>query len=124
MSAWFVVLPDSDTAHPVATVLRSRAVRELSHPSGRPWLLGQWTDESFTVGRTGRNAVALLGQHAVGPDELARAADRVRTPYDLDRFVRSLVGSSHLVASVDGSVRVQGTVTGTRRVFHATVSGV
>ena len=35
----------------------------------------------------------------------------------------SLAGSSHLVASVAGQVRVQGTVTGVRRVFSAHVGG-
>jgi asparagine synthase (glutamine-hydrolysing) len=56
--------------------------------------------------------------------ELARAAGQLRVISDLDRLAGSLVGSSHLVASMAGRVRVQGTVTGTRRVFHATVDGV
>ena len=43
---------------------------------------------------------------------------------DLDRFAASLVGSAHLIASVAGRVRVQGTVTGVRRVFSAVVDGV
>ena len=50
-------------------------------------------------------------------------AERVRTVTDLDRFAASLVGSAHLIASVAGRVRVQGTVTGVRRVFSAVVDG-
>ena len=42
---------------------------------------------------------------------------------DLDGLAASLVGSAHLVASVAGRVRVQGTVTGVRRVFHASIGG-
>ncbi|MDQ3904594.1 MAG: asparagine synthase-related protein, partial [Actinomycetota bacterium] len=57
-------------------------------------------------------------------DQLARAADRIRTVADIDRSAASSVGSFHLLASVNGRVRVQGTVTGLQRVFHATVKGV
>jgi asparagine synthase (glutamine-hydrolysing) len=65
--------------------------------------------------------VALIGQHAVAAAELAEAASRIRTPLDVDRLAASLAGSSHVVASVGGRVRVQGTVTGVRRVFHARI---
>jgi asparagine synthase (glutamine-hydrolysing) len=57
-------------------------------------------------------------------DEAAGVAGRIRAVNDLERLAASLVGSSHLIASVAGRVRVQGTVTGVRRVFHASVNGV
>jgi len=66
----------------------------------------------------------VIGQHVVTADRLADAAGRVRDAADLDRLAASLVGSSHLVPSVAGQVRVQGTVTGVRRVFHARIGGV
>ena len=65
----------------------------------------------------------MIGQHAITADQLADAAGRVREVADLDRLATSLAGSFHLVASVAGRVRVQGTVTGVRRVFHARVGG-
>jgi len=120
-SSWFVVLPDCDAAAPAGVALRTHATRELRHPSGRPWLLGRWADGSATVGQAGAVSVALIGQHAVAAAELAEAAGRIRTPVDVDRLADSLAGSSHLIASVGGQVRAQGTVTGVRRVFHARI---
>jgi asparagine synthase (glutamine-hydrolysing) len=121
---WFVVLPDSRRAQSVVEVVRERATRAVDSPGGRPWLLGCWTDGDVTTACAGRTALALIGQHAVTKDELTAAAQRIRTVLDVDQLAASLVGSCHLVASVDGQVRVQGTVTGVRRVFHATVNGV
>ncbi|HYT27004.1 MAG TPA: asparagine synthase-related protein, partial [Actinomycetota bacterium] len=121
--SWFVVLPDDQAAGPAATVVRDHAEQQISHASGRPWLLGCWAEGTVTTGRAGDVTIAVIGQHAVTADQLARAAGRIRVAADLDRLAASLVGSSHLVASVAGRVRVQGTVTGVRRVFHATVDG-
>jgi asparagine synthase (glutamine-hydrolysing) len=119
--SWFIVLPDCESARPVGAALWDQAAQAISHPSGRPWLLGRWTEGTVATGQTGRNKIALIGQHAVTPEELARAAGRIETVADLDRLAGSLVGSSDLVASVAGQVRVQGTVTGVRRVFHARI---
>lgn len=77
----------------------------------------------MTTGQAGSTKIAVIGQHAVTADELTEAASRVQTIADLDRLAFSLVGSSHLIATVSGQVRVQGTVTGIRRVFHARVGG-
>src|SRR5437868_292523 len=121
--SWFVILPDCESAVPLATVLRGHDVQEIGHPSGRPWVLGRWSEDAVTVGKAGHTKVVLIGQHAVGAGPLSQAAGRLRTIDDLDRLAMSLVGSSHLVASIDGRVRVQGTVTGLRRVFYATIGG-
>ena len=118
---WFVVLPDDDAASSVAGTLRDHTTQQLNHVSGRPWLLGRWGKDSMTTGQAADTKIAVIGEHAVMADELIRAAGQIRVPSDLDQLARSLVGSSHLVASVAGRVRVQGTVTGTRRVFHATL---
>jgi asparagine synthase (glutamine-hydrolysing) len=121
--SWFVVLGDHEAARPVSVALRARATRELPHPSGRPWLLGRWPEGAVATGQAGTVKLAVLGQHRVATDRLAEAAARVRAVADLDRVAASLAGSMHLVASVDGQVRVQGTVTGIRRVFSARVGG-
>jgi asparagine synthase (glutamine-hydrolysing) len=101
--------------------LRDHATRQISHPSGRPWLLGCWADGAVTAAGAGRTKLAVIGQHAVTAGQLAEAAGRIEAVAGLDRLAASLVGSSHLVASVAGRVRVQGTVTGVRRVFHAEI---
>jgi asparagine synthase (glutamine-hydrolysing) len=121
LPSWFVVLPDDDSASSVAATLRDQASQQLSHASGRPWLLGCWPESAVAAGQAGGTRIAVLGQHAVMADDLARAAGQIRVVSDLDRLAGSLVGSTHLVTSVAGQVRVQGTVTGTRRVFHAEV---
>ena len=119
--SWFVVLPDSASVASVAAALCQRATQEVSHPSGRPWLLGCWDDDTTTVGQAGHTKIAIIGEHGVTASQLTGAANRTAAVADLDSLAASLVGSSHLVASVAGRVRVQGTVTGLRRVFHARV---
>ena len=121
--SWFVVLEDHESAGPVGTALRDRATSEISHPSGRPWLLGRWPEGAVTTGQVGHTKLAVIGQHSVTSGQLADAADRIRAVADVDRLAASLVGSCHLVVSVAGRVRVQGTVTGVRRVFHARIDG-
>jgi asparagine synthase (glutamine-hydrolysing) len=119
--SWFAVLPDSELAPPLLSALHDHATQEISHSSGRPWLLGRWAMDTVTIGQAGQTRIALIGQHAVTSDELVGAAGKMRTITDLDRLAGALVGSSHLVASVAGKVRIQGTVTGVRRVFHARI---
>ncbi|MDH6436930.1 hypothetical protein M2158_005471 [Streptomyces sp. SAI-144] len=46
---WFVVLPDCASADRIGTALRRRALQEVSHPSGRPWLLGRWSSGIMTA---------------------------------------------------------------------------
>jgi asparagine synthase (glutamine-hydrolysing) len=121
---WFVVLADCESTRAVSAAFRDHATQVISHPSGRPWLLGRWPEGIVTSGQTGQTRIALVGQHAETADRLAEAAGRIRTVAGLDQLAASLVGSFHLVASVAGRVRVQGTVTGVRRVFHAEVDGL
>ena len=120
---WFVVLADHDSVGPLGDALRRHAAGEVSHPSGRPWLVGRWPEGVLSSGQAGATKIAVVGQHALTSGQLAGAAGRVRTVADLDRVAGSLAGSVHLLASVGGRVRVQGTVTGIRRVFHARVAG-
>jgi asparagine synthase (glutamine-hydrolysing) len=122
--SWFAVLPDCASAAPVSAALRTREVQQVSHPSGRPWLLGHWSPGAMTIGEAGRTKIAVVGEHAVTDDRLTPAAGRIGTIAGLDGLARGTAGSSHLVASVAGRVRVQGSVTGFRRVFHARIGDV
>lgn len=124
---WFVVLPDCASAARVGAALRSRvgrAVQEVGHPSGRPWLIGRWSADAMAVGAAGQVKLTVIGEHAVTADRLTATAGRTRSIADLDEPARGMVGSCHLLASVRGRVRVQGSVSGLRPVFHAGIDGV
>ncbi len=122
--SWLVVLPDCAAAAPVADTLQSKAAQEISHVSGRPWLVGCWADDVVAVGASAAAKIAVIGQHAVTPDRLATVAARIREVGDLDELAHCLAGSAHITASVRGRVRVQGTVTGVRPVFYARIGGI
>ena len=121
---WFVVLPDADAARSVCTAVRARRQprQTIEHSSGRPWILGSWPDDALVTARAGSTTLVVLGQH--DRPRLGASAARVRTVADLDALAGTLVGSVHLLASVAGRVRVQGSVTGIRRVFSTDVGGV
>lgn len=125
LPTWFLVLPDTaaEAVTEIAARARPHAVQSVPHPSGRPWLLGRWDPEAFTLGEAGDARVAVLGEHAVSGAEAARAAGAVRTAGTLDalgRFAAAWPGSFHLLArDAGGRVRIRGGVVGVRRVFHA-----
>ncbi|TDD88196.1 lasso peptide isopeptide bond-forming cyclase [Actinomadura rubrisoli] len=122
--ASFVVLPDHEAALAVASGLPTPPVRILRHPSGRPWLAGRWTDAEMTEAAAGDARIAIIGTCPIGAGRLAREAGRLRDLAGLDRLVRALPGSFHLVAALNGRTRVQGDAAGLRLVFHARVDGV
>ena len=117
--SWFVVLPDCPAAEPIAIALQSQATCVTRHPSGRVWLLGQWAEEETTVAQCGHTAIVVLGEHLISTAFLAQLAARVHTLADLDQPSASWAGNFHLIASVAGQVRIQGPISGFRRVFHA-----
>ncbi|WP_242887284.1 lasso peptide isopeptide bond-forming cyclase [Actinomadura litoris] len=122
--ASFVVLPDHEAALAVAAGLPTPPERILRHRSGRPWLAGRWSDAEMTEAAAGDARIAIIGTCPIGPERLAREAGRLRDLASLDRLVRSLPGSFHLVAALDGRTRVQGDAAGLRLVFHARAGGV
>jgi asparagine synthase (glutamine-hydrolysing) len=122
--AHFAVFPDREEAAAVARFFRHPGTRVLAHASGRPWLVGHWSDSEVTTARAGRAALAVVGWCPVGREELERRAARLRDLAELDALARSLPGSFHLVAALDGQLRIQGTASGLRLVFHAQVGGV
>lgn len=125
-ASWFLALPDGESAiHGAGALLRDLpGLRQIPHRSGRPWLLGRWAEGecvAVDVGRTGR--LALFGEHAVDGRRLARLVPGASSIGGLDRLSGTVPGSFHLIASIDGDVRVQGTASGLRRVFHARLDG-
>ncbi|WP_165988449.1 lasso peptide isopeptide bond-forming cyclase [Streptomyces sp. YIM 98790] len=121
--AHLVVLPDHPDAAAAARALRLPGTSVLPHPSGRPWLIGRWAPGELVAAEAGPAALALLGSPPFGRAELARRAARLRDLAELDALARSLPGSSHLIAALDGRIRIQGTASGLRLVFHARVHG-
>ncbi|MGB6164990.1 MAG: asparagine synthase-related protein [Pseudonocardiaceae bacterium] len=119
-----VVVPDSPGGVRASQRVPHREPEVVAHPSGRPWLVGRWAPGELVVGGAGEVRIAVFGFCPVDSERLAAAAARVREPADLDSLARTLPGSAHLVASVVGRVRFQGTLTGSRPVFTARLDGV
>jgi asparagine synthase (glutamine-hydrolysing) len=120
---WFAVLPDCDTA-PAAAIRLPGAVQVRRHASGRPWLVGRWPAGELMIGAAGDTQIGVFGAGCTTAAELESAAADVSDLRQLDRLAARLPGSFHLVASVAGAVRVQGSISGMRRVFVARVGDV
>ncbi|MEV5874743.1 lasso peptide isopeptide bond-forming cyclase [Streptomyces sp. NPDC052101] len=122
--AHFTVFTDRADAAAVARSFARPGSRTLAHASGRPWLVGHWHDSEVLTADAGDVRLAVVGCCPVPADELRRRAARLRDLAELDALARSLPGSFHLVAALDGQVRVQGTASGLRLVFHAEIDSV
>ncbi|MFE9686664.1 lasso peptide isopeptide bond-forming cyclase [Streptomyces sp. NPDC006285] len=122
--AHFTVFTDHEDAAAVARPFSHPGSRTLTHTSGRPWIVGHWHDDEIVTAHTGRTGLAVIGCCPIDATELQRRAARLRDLAELDALARSLPGSFHLVAALDGQLRVQGTASGLRLVFHAAVGGV
>lgn len=121
----FVVLPDRESASsiPVAANLpRKPAV--LNHESGRPWIIGSWHPAELLIAHLPHIRIVVLGPTTTTVDELVSRAARIRQITDVDALARTLTGSFHLIACVDGHTRVQGALSNARRFFHTTIDGV
>jgi asparagine synthase (glutamine-hydrolysing) len=86
--------------------------------------MGRWAADELVAAHVGEVQVAVIGCCPVTAAALSALVHRVRTAADLDRLGAGLSGSFHLVAVIDGKVRVQGSVSGLRRVFFTQVGAV
>lgn len=121
----FIVLPDNEQGEAIAgSRLRESTHEVIKHASGRPWIVGSWSVEDLTLVSVGANCVVLLGRAGRGADALAATLDRIRVPAQLDELASSLHGSFYLLASLDGRLRVQGTLSASHQVHYATLDGV
>jgi asparagine synthase (glutamine-hydrolysing) len=118
---WLVVPDRPEVTNMVAGW---RCTHVLCHASGRPWLLGYPEASELTLATVGSLQVAVIGSCPVTANQLTELVARVRTVTDLDAVARVLPGCWHLLASIDGLLRVQGSLTGMRRVFHTRIQGV
>ncbi|WP_225438140.1 asparagine synthase-related protein [Candidatus Frankia nodulisporulans] len=112
---WFVVLPDRERV-----AMPAEAHQMVRHRSGRPWIVGDWPAAAMVSVTAGRRQVALVGCAAVRPARLLGLLVAARDVHSLD-LGREIAGDYHLIAEIDGQQRLQGTASGTRRIFTARV---
>ncbi|WP_419998132.1 asparagine synthase-related protein [Streptomyces boninensis] len=114
----FIVLPDrpdgvgTDDAYPFTDP------QVIRHDSGRPWIVGSWGTDDVLQAANGPVRVVVIGSCPVTTGRLTGLCRHVRTPADLNILARELPGSFHLIAAVGDEVRVQGSLSGLRQVFH------
>ncbi|MFB9925139.1 asparagine synthase-related protein [Amycolatopsis halotolerans] len=121
VSSSLVVLPDSPGGAALLPRVPYQRPSVLFHSSGRPWLAGRWEPGDIRVAIAGRARVAVFGFCPMPVERLTARTACLRTAADADALARVLPGSAHLIASVNGQVRLQGTLTNLRRAFHTRV---
>lgn len=124
--SWFVVLPDCEAGLAVAshleTRLKSTAQQRVTHASGRPFLIGSWGPAFLTTTRHGLR-LAVLGGASVDEHDLAQRLAEERDIASAARVAATLRGEFHLVVAAGDRLRVRGTASGMRRVFHGDAAG-
>ncbi|WP_163510653.1 asparagine synthase-related protein [Fodinicola acaciae] len=117
---WFVVLPDADRG--AGWGFAGGVSDQIAHPSGRPWIIGHWPPARLLAVQAGPVRVVLIGCHDASAGQLAALANGIDSIDEFDRIGAAVSGSFHLIAAVGGEVRVQGSVSGVRRLFHRRVA--
>jgi asparagine synthase (glutamine-hydrolysing) len=120
----WMVLPDRPDARRVVAGWPWWSRWVLAHASGRPWLVGGLDRGEVILASVGSLRVAVIGSCPVTATRLRELVAGVRRVAELDSLAGVLPGCWHLVASVDGVVRVQGSLSGVRQVFHTRIQGV
>ncbi|GGT76022.1 asparagine synthase [Streptomyces atratus] len=120
----FAIFADSPAAAAIAERTAPTAGGQLlRHASGRPWIVGHWQPADVIATSAGRHRIALLGCTRIDARTLPDTLGRARSLQELDALARTLPGAAHLVASVNGRVRAQGTVTGVCQIHYTQVDG-
>lgn len=105
--------------------LRSSATRQRTlrsdPPVRRPLILGSWRNGQLQLLTSGDLTIALLGTFQLSP-LVQRIVEQSRSLDDLTKLHDYISGSYHLIACLPGEMRVQGSVSGLRRVFYSTQS--
>ncbi|MFJ9741978.1 asparagine synthase-related protein [Streptomyces sp. NPDC101166] len=120
MSTGFVVLPDGCPTDPTWVYDSPQVV---THPSGRPWLVGQWGSDEMVRAEAGSVRVVVIGHCPVTTARLTRLAGHVRSQSDVGALAGQLPGSCHLIVASPDGTSVRGAITGLRQVFHTRVDG-
>ncbi|MFI8851443.1 asparagine synthase-related protein [Streptomyces sp. NPDC053499] len=122
----FLVLPDHPAAHDL--IARTPALAEaavIPHASGRPWIVGCAADgEGIRVLGPPSRRLVVAGHPRTAAGHLQRLVDRAGSLSELDQAARSLAGCCHLMASFDGWVRAQGSLSTARQIFTVRLAGI
>ncbi|GAA1184404.1 hypothetical protein GCM10009654_47410 [Streptomyces hebeiensis] len=125
MDGWFfVALPDCEGAGRIARQLAPDAHLVSSYASGRPLLFARLPPGQRVTARRGTVRAAVIGMSSATEELLRGALGRTAGTDVLDGLSQALAGSFHLVAADGDRLRVQGSASGLRRVFHAVIDGV
>jgi asparagine synthase (glutamine-hydrolysing) len=120
----FVILPDNSATGRIVAQLEALGARSLRHASGNPWIVGWWSEQEMVVATAGDKQVAVLGRTTADTQMLVRSLRGVRTNTDLTRIAAGLSGCFHLISSLAGQVRAQGSLAGVYRIYYASTNGV
>lgn len=114
----FLAFSDSVESAAVAEdCLAAAPSRRLFHPSGRPFVVGTWSDDALRVGRHHDRVLLLFGTTNASDSDLIRFLERGPSLHDTDSFRPA--GSYHLLASFGGDILIRGPLSELRRVFYA-----
>ncbi|WP_129768994.1 asparagine synthase-related protein [Streptomyces sp. L-9-10] len=121
---YFIALPDCAGGERVARRVGSDAQLICRHASGRPLLLARGPARQRVVVEGGAVRVAVIGGSSATEEGLRGQLGRPGGVRLLEELGHSLAGSFHLVAADGERLRLQGSASGLRRVFHAVIDGV
>lgn len=91
------------------------------HASGRPWIVGAWPKREIGFFSSGYVRLILLGKIPSSLKIQTTILNNVDIVTDLDHITAGIPGSFFAVASVDGTVRAQGSLSSIRRLWFTTI---
>src|SRR5262249_34894655 len=96
----------------------------VDHASGRPWIVGSWSERDIAVFEAGPRKLVLFGTTSTDERRVVTALGHVDHLDALDGLASRLPGLFHLCASIDGASRTQGSISGACQVFSTEVDGL
>lgn len=120
-----MVLPDINGSQPIEAAFSICEPQIMRYESGRPWIVGRWSNEMMMLTQVESARIAIFGQFLTDPVQLASSSlAGVSRVSDLDRVICELPGSFHIVSTIAGQVRVQGTISALRQVSYIRINGI
>lgn len=98
-------------------------MRSITHPSGRPWIRGAWTDEEEHVAPMATGMLVLLGSADVTADQLAAEARRIRQFSDANSLYERIAGAYLTFLMIGDQFRMNGTLSTTHQFVYTTRTG-
>ena len=119
------MLPDTRLSDGVVARIEPHSTMVLAkHRSGRPWILGALGRSKSYLSVRRNLQVMLFSDSPVDPALLEREVDKISRLTDLDSLSSRLAGNFHIVASLNGEMRFQGSLSTSRHVFWSVIDGM